>query len=127
MLRHAPTALQETAALFLSLGFYDSHLRSFVRQHRARWREMRAAIDRHLPDLALGQSSGGSSFWLSGSETFDAAALASRVLARGVILDPGRVFYMHADRGNAFRLGFGYIQPDRMESGLRIVAEELRP
>ena len=41
LVRHAPNIIQETTALFLGLGFYDNHLRNFVKRHGERWLRMR--------------------------------------------------------------------------------------
>lgn len=125
LLRHAPTPVQETAALFIGLGHYDAHLRRLLREMDRRRELMAAGIRRNLPRLTVSSASGGTSFWLTGADGRDGSALAHRLAAEGVILDPGRIFYFHQDRDDALRLGFGAIRPERIEPGIRLISRVL--
>ncbi len=123
MLRHAPTLMQETMAYFLRLGYYDIHLRRSVRRRRERWQRMDAAVRDYLPQFAV-QSSGGTSFWLTGPEGFDSSDFCRRLLARGVIVDDGAVFYMHGDIRRSFRMSFALADAVQIDAGIRLIAEE---
>ncbi len=126
LVRHAPTAIQETAALFLGLGFHDAHLRRVARRRRDGWNRMRDAIFRHLGAFRASYSNGGTSFWLSGPKGFDSSTFGEALLRKGVIIDPGRTFYLKNDVRNTFRLGFAYIEAARIEAGVRLIAKEAR-
>jgi len=126
LLRHGPTVVQETAALFLSLGHYDAHVSRLARRSRERWELMMAGIRRYLPDLAVTPSHGGSSFWLTGPQTLDSENLAERLQRRGVIIDAGPQFHMRNGGHNSFRLGFGFMRLERMDEGLRIIAATIK-
>ncbi len=123
LLRHPPTVLQETTALFLGLGYYDQHLRNFVRHHGERWNKMKRAIEERLGAFSVNHSVGGTSFWLTGPADFDATAFSECLKGEGVIVDKGETFYMRMEPRNSFRLGFAYVNESNMERGVDIIAE----
>lgn len=126
LVRHAPTLIQETVALFLGLGYHDSHLRKVERRRREGWKRMQEAIARHLGQFTVMQAPGGTSFWLQGPRDFDASALGEALLRKGTIIDPGRIFYLKNDIRNTFRLGFAYIDLERIEAGIRLIGREAK-
>ena len=126
MLRHPPTIVQETAARFIRLGYYDAHLRNVERRYRKRWHTMREAIRRHLGMLQVTDTIGGTCFWLTGPAGFDATELAIRLKARGVLVDKGQTFYLNNDVRRSFRVGFAYVPVGKLDEGVGIIAEEVR-
>ena len=124
MLRHPPTIVQETAARFIRLGYYDAHLRNVERRYRKRWHAMRDAIRRHLGMLDMTDTIGGTCFWLTGPAGFDATELAVRLKSRGVLVDKGQTFYLNNDDRRSFRVGFAYVPVAKLEEGVKIIAEE---
>lgn len=125
MLRHPPTILQETAALFFRLGYFDAHLRNIQRRFRRRWHAMRNAIARHLRMLEVTENEGGTSFWLTGPPSFNATELRNRLEPRGVLIDRGQIFYLKNDNRSSFRVGFAFVPVNKLEGGVRIIAEEV--
>jgi len=125
MLRHPPTIVQETAARFIRLGYYDAHLRHVERRYRKRWHTMRDAIRRHLGMLDTTDTLGGSCFWLTGPAGFDATELATRLKSRGVLVDKGQTFYLNNDDRRSFRVGFAYVPVGKLEEGVKIIAGEV--
>ncbi len=127
MLRHPPTNNQLTMALFLANGHYDSLVHRLHRVYRERWRAMAAALERYLPQSHLTPTFGGTSFWVAGPKRLDAAALAERALARGIIIEPGEVHFAGPKRPrNYFRLGFSSVERDRIEPGIKLLAGLIR-
>ncbi len=127
MLRHPPANNQRTAALFLSLGHHDALVRRLTRVLRERAEVMAGALARHLPDLAHTRSAGGSSYWVRGPEPLDARDLAERAKARGVLIEPGDVFFLsEPPPRNFFRLGFSSIPADRIEAGVAELGRVIR-
>lgn len=126
ILRHPPTLVQETAALFFRLGYFDAHLRNIQRRFKRRWHTMRSAIVRHLDMLHVTENEGGTSFWLTGPKGFDATKLRKRLIPRGVLIDRGQIFYLKNDDRRSFRVGFAYVPVDKLEDGVKIIAEEAK-
>lgn len=124
MVRHAPNNNQRTAALFLSLGHHDALIRKLHRAYRTRWEMMGEALQAHLPDAARIPSFGGTSFWVKGPEGLDSDALAGTARTRGLLLEPGRIYFGGPDvPRNFLRLGFSSIAENRIEPGVRLLAE----
>ncbi len=127
MLRHPPTHIQRTAALFIALGHYDSLIRRLHKHYRQRWQIMHEALERHLPETAVPNTFGGSCFWLTGPPRLDADELAGQALVQGIIIEPGRIFFAAPKPpGNHFRLGFSSISENRIEPGITRLAEVMQ-
>ena len=126
MFRHPPTLIQEVVALFIRLGYFDAHLRTLERRYKRRWQAMRDAISTHLGMLEQYDNKGGTSFWLTGPEDFDATLLRTRLRERGVLIDRGETFYLDRNRKNGLRLGFAFVPVERLEDGIKIIAEEVK-
>ena len=125
MMRHPPTIIQETVALFFRLGYYDSHLRNLQRRYKKRWHVMNDAISKYLSMLEQTQNKGGTSFWLRGPEGFNARDLEDRLREKGVLIDIGETYYLSSDT-RSFRLGFAFVTMQKLEEGIKIIAEEVK-
>ena len=124
MLRHPPANNERAVALFLSLGHHDSLVRRLSHAYKERWQTMGDALARYLPESAHMPAFGGTSCWVKGPETLDTRALVERAAARGILIEPGDVFfYSDPAPRNFFRLGFSSIPVDRIEPGIRMLAE----
>jgi GntR family transcriptional regulator/MocR family aminotransferase len=127
MVRHPPANNQRTAAHFLSLGHHEALGRRLAHIHRARAQAMRRALDRHLPEFACSIADGGSGAWIEGPPWLDARALAGRASGRGVLIEPGDVFFAGpCPPMNYLRLGFSSIPADRIEPGIAELARLVR-
>lgn len=127
MVRHAPNNNQRTAALFLSLGHHDTLIRRLHRAYRTRWEIMGEALKQHLPDASRVPSFGGTSFWVKGPEKLDSGELARAAAAKGVLIEPGRITFGAPDApSNFYRLAFSSIAEQKIEPGIRILADIVR-
>jgi GntR family transcriptional regulator/MocR family aminotransferase len=127
MLRHPPAYIQRTFALFLSLGHFDSLLRRLAATQRERGVLVMEALARELPECRFVPISGGGSCWVKLPEPLDATAVAQRARERGVLIEPGGVFFM-ADPPPAswFRIGYTAIPDAAITPGIRLLAEVVR-
>ncbi len=126
MLRHPPTIVQEIVALFFQLGYYDSHLHNIERRYKQRWHTMEKALEKHLGQLQRTRSKGGTSFWLTGPDGFDASLLKTRLQSQGVLIDRGQDYYLAQNDKRSFRLGFAYVPVAKLEDGVRIIAKTMQ-
>ena len=120
MLRHPPSDNQRAAALFISLGHYQSHLRQVAQALAERAAILDRLLPRYLPASRPQRGPGAASYWIEGPPGLDARAMAAAAAGQGVLVEPGDVFFNRAEAGrHCFRLGFSSIRADRIEPGLR--------
>ena len=128
MLRHPSAYIQRAFSLFISLGHHHSLLRRQSQEYQKRGAELARALARHLPDFRAAPITGSSFCWLEGPPWLDAAELAEAALADGVVIEPGKVFFMDdasAPR-NFLRIGFTSIRLEQIDPGIARLAEVVR-
>jgi len=124
MLRHPSAFIQRAFALFVSLGHYDAQLRRLALAQRERCALVLDALARHAPQCRVVPVTGGGSCWVLLPEGVAAPELAERAAERGVLIEPGDVFF-HAQPAPAacVRLGYQSIAANAIEPGIRMLAE----
>ncbi len=126
LLRHPPGHIQRTAANFLSLGYYDAQVNRMARAYKRRRAEMESALVEYGLLTAPVGSRGGSSFWLRAPDGIDTTQAAEDLLADGVVIEPGRVFFGPDHDNRAFyRLSYSSIQSSQIRDGIRRIAARL--
>jgi GntR family transcriptional regulator/MocR family aminotransferase len=127
MLRHPAANNERSTALFLAMGYHDALLRRLTQAYAERSALMAHALARHLPEVSFATVPGASSFWLRFPTGADARAIAGAALRRGVLIEPGDVFFAAAPPpSNHARLGFAAIGADRIEPGIAELAAAYR-
>ena len=127
VLRHPPGLIQRSAAYFLSLGHYDALLRRIQRAFGARREVMLQAVAEHGLEPAGGTGPGGSSLWMRAPEGTDTEALARRLRADSVLIEPGRPFFgTPLAPGNFYRIAYSSIPAERIPEGIARIAAALR-
>ena len=126
MLRHPPGHIQRTAAYFLSLGHYDAQIRRMSATLHRRRGALEEAIARHGLSVAGRGVYGGSSLWMQTADHIDTQALAERLRAQSVLIEPGAPFFAGPDRpGRFYRLAYSSIPETRIADGVTRIAEAI--
>jgi len=126
MLRHPAANNERSVALFLAMGYHDALLRRIRQTCAERARVTAAAVALHLPGVTYRATGGASSCWLRFPDGTDTRALAVAAERRGVLIEPGDVFFAgDAPPRNHARLGFASIATDRIAPGMRELAGAL--
>jgi GntR family transcriptional regulator/MocR family aminotransferase len=130
MYRHPSAHAQRTVALFIKLGYYDTMVKRLHHVYRERWEITGKALEKHLGEFFKIKTFGGTSFWVTGPEDLDADVLAAEALKKGVIIESGEPMFLPAKNKkgrpkNNFRIGFSSIPTERIEKGVKILAETL--
>lgn len=122
VLRQPPGHLQRALALMIAADAYSRHLRRHRTILKRNWQAMMDGIGAHLPVKPV-TTTGGTSFWVTGPAGLDADRLAADALDVGVVIEPGRIYFLGPDApSNCFRLGFSAIRTSAIEPGLRTLA-----
>lgn len=125
-LRHPPAFIQRAFAMFLSLGHYDAFQQRLSAAYGERFNALQAALAQHLPDASFVPVTGGVSCWVTAPERLDARELASAAAERGVLIEPGEIFFMSDQPPTRhFRLGITSIAAERIDAGIRELAEAM--
>ena len=85
------------------------------------------ALDTHLPEARHVPITGGASCWVEGPPWLDATRLAADAETRGILIELGDVFFMAGlEQRNCFRMGFSSIKLEKIDAGVRALAELVR-
>ena len=127
VLRHPPANNQRAVAIFLSLGHHDALVRRLVRSMRDKRDALREAMAEMMPRFDAGPGAASASIWFRGPPGVDAEVLAERARARGVIVEPGAVFYNDPETAprDALRFGVTAIERRRIEKGVAALASAM--
>ena len=124
MLRHPAANNERSAGLFLAMGYHDALLRRLKQTYAERAQCVTHALRTHMPEVAFRAVTGASSCWLRFPDSVDTRELAAAAQQQGVLVEPGDVFFAaEAPRCNFMRLGFSSIVAERIEPGIRALAD----
>lgn len=127
VLRHPPGHIQRTAAYFLSLGHYDAQIRRMSKALAHRREALDAAVEKNGLTVAGRGILGGSSLWMSAPEHVNTTRLARSLQSQSVHIEPGASFFSSSNRPeNYYRLGYSSISTDRIEPGVKLIADAIR-
>jgi GntR family transcriptional regulator/MocR family aminotransferase len=126
IMRHPPGSIQRTAAYFLSLGHYDTQINTIRKAYQSRRSTMEAAMLEHGLIQACPSTAGGSSFWMRAPNGVDTGVLARRLYRRGVVIEPGQVFFAARTPPSCFyRLAYSSIPGASIAEGIARISQEI--
>ncbi|UUZ66509.1 aminotransferase class I/II-fold pyridoxal phosphate-dependent enzyme (plasmid) [Polaromonas sp. P1-6] len=111
IMRHPPTNNAHTASLFIAQGHHDAFIRKLNVTYRERREVLVNAFAAWLPQFQITPSLGGSGAWIKGPDGLNCQELAKHCAARGVLIEPGDVFFNKpsASTQSYFRMGYSAI------------------
>ncbi|WP_339669836.1 PLP-dependent aminotransferase family protein [Dasania marina] len=122
--RNTPRNNQRSAALFLERGYYDAHVKKQRDLYEGRWKTMEYALRRYMPGSSVPPTFGGTSYWVKGPDNLNCQRLFEQAKKQDVLIEPGDMFFLDdSPKHNYFRLGYSSIAEDKIESGIKILAE----
>ncbi|GAA4838469.1 PLP-dependent aminotransferase family protein [Saccharopolyspora rosea] len=124
VLRHPPGHLQRALALLIESGEYLRSLRRYRTKLMRKWIATCEMVDRYLPWQESVFPPGGVSLWMTGPSELDCRPLVERAEQRGILVEPGDIFFLDRDEGrHHFRIGFSAIPLRAIEPGMRRLGE----
>ena len=124
MVRHPPANNQRLVALFLSMGHHDSLIHRLSQTYQERWRVMGDALNRYLPESSRIPSFGGTSYWVKGPDQLDTRELKNNARKASILIESGDICFMQPKPPqNFFRLGYSSIAVNKIEPGIKKLAD----
>lgn len=125
---HTNRVGQWQALQWIGSETYQEHLLELRGFYRTRRDQFEAALKRHFSDLAEWNSpQGGLFFWLTLKQKLDTRTLLDTALAQNVAFMPGEPFFTDPDANPGYlRLNFSHIDPQRLDEGLKRLANVIR-
>lgn len=122
--RHTPANNAHTASLFIAQGHHDAFIRKLNVTYRERRELLDRAFARYLPQFHIMPSQGGSGAWIQGPAGLHAQALTESCAARGVLIEPGDIFFRKssATSQSCLRLGYAAIPGNLIDAGVKELA-----
>jgi len=122
----SPGLTHQAIGHLLATGRYELHLRRLRRFLQENYRRYARAIEAQLPGTKVSRPQGGFLLWVELPAHVDATALLRRAAAAGISLAPGRMFTLHEQYRNCFRLSYGLPFSEEVEAGLTRLGELVR-
>ena len=124
---HTSTLDQLLVATYLSLFDIERHIEEVRHECRRRRDAMVGALRRELGDaVACRPPHGGLFLWVELPAGMSARELLRAALRHDVAFPPGDAFFANGGHANTLRLAFSDSPPDRIEEGVRRLAEAFR-
>jgi GntR family transcriptional regulator / MocR family aminotransferase len=125
--RHPPVNNQRAIALFLQLGYYHAGIKRLIAAYRNRAAALAEGLRAHLPEMVFELPTGGSALWAEGPPRISFDAVVKPAGAKGLLFDPGSVFFDQPDPPENFvRLGYSSIALESINPGIQMLARTLR-
>jgi GntR family transcriptional regulator/MocR family aminotransferase len=127
MIRHPSSFIQRSLSLFIALGYHDAHLKRLAQAQKERGSLMLESLAKHAPQCTVTPLGGGGSCWVKLPAGVSATELAIKAAERGVLIEPGDVFFQtDAPDEHFIRLGFQSISAGVIDAGIAALAGVIR-
>ncbi|MDP5252858.1 MULTISPECIES: PLP-dependent aminotransferase family protein [unclassified Vibrio] len=122
--RHPPSNNQRITALFISQGYYDSHVRRMRRVYAEKWQLMEQGISRYLHQCEIHSTPGSFCFWIGLPHGITGKSVIAKAAEQGILVESGDSLFLQDDAPkNYIRLGFSAINSAKILEGLEILGE----
>ena len=114
-------------AAFCQQGLLEPHIIRLRQVYRQRRDATLAALEAHMPEGVRWTRPGGGFFvWLTLPQPLRATEVARRAGEEGLLIPVGDPFFAEAPTGQHLRLAFSYVPPDKIDEGVKTLAQVVR-
>ena len=122
-----PVFDQYMATEFLTSGALDANLVKTKAEYRRRRDLMVSLLEKYMPaGVKWTYPEGGLFLFLTLPEGIDTIEMYDEALSRGVAYVAGSFFFLDGSHRNTMRLNFSFIAEEKMEPGLKLLAEIIK-
>ena len=88
---------------------------------------MANAIKKHQLEIAGSTSPEGGFFWMKTPKELNTDMLSTKIATKGVLIEPGKNFFAPPNQPeNYYRLAFSSINEEKIEDGIKILADNIK-
>ncbi|MBO4604945.1 MAG: PLP-dependent aminotransferase family protein [Bacteroidales bacterium] len=121
-----PIMDQYMAAEFMAGGELDKNLAHTIELYRSKRDYLLGLLEKYMPaGVSWTHPEGGLFLFVTLPDDIDTVALYERALAAGVAYVAGSFFYVDGSHRNTMRLNFSFLDKERMEPGIKLLASLL--
>lgn len=121
-----PIMDQYMAAEFMAGGELDKNLAHTIELYRDKRDYLLSLLEKYMPaGVSWTHPEGGLFLFVTLPENIDTVALYDRALSSGVAYVAGSFFYVDGSHKNTMRLNFSFLDKERMEPGIKLLASLL--
>jgi len=122
-----PVFDQYVAAEFLRSGRLDANLARSIELYKGKRDLLLSLLEKHMPEgVRWTHPEGGLFLFITMPEGFDAVKFYDKALDAGVAYVAGEFFHPDGSGKNTMRMNFSFMTRQRIEEGVRLLAELLR-
>lgn len=124
---HTSTFTQLISARCLDSGLMNKHLPEVRKLYKDQCHCMLEALKRYMPEnVSWTKPEGGMFIWVTLPDYFNADTMMKEALDRKVAYVPGSAFYACEPKYNNLRLSFVTVPPEKIDQGIKALAELIR-
>ncbi len=122
----APIFDQYLMAEYINSGMLDENLPKSIALYKDKRDHLLSLLEKYMPEgVTWTHPEGGLFLFLTLPENIDTVALYDKALSAGVAYVSGAFFHTDGSGKNTMRLNFSFLDKDRMEEGIKILASIL--
>ncbi len=119
--------IQKALNIILTKGEFDTHIARIRNIFSKRWKMMLESLNKYMPEeVSYTLPKGGLYIWLNLPKGLSSRELYYRAIGRGITFVPGDIFLPEARLSEGLRLSFAQISEEKIEEGIRKLAECIR-
>ncbi|TDT47635.1 PLP-dependent aminotransferase family protein [Fonticella tunisiensis] len=111
--------MQRAFDLYLRKRKWQEHLNLMLRIYKERYDVLIYELKRKMPYVYFEEPEGGIHIW--GKTDLESSILSSIGQQKGVLIAPGRVFYIDDKESSYFRISFAGVEKDKISEGVELL------
>jgi len=121
---HTNTFAQFVVYEYIKAGNLDKHIELIKAEYSKRRKVMIESLKKYCPSyVKWTKAEGGLFLWVFLPEHVSATELLKKAIEKKVAYVPGKPFYVREDKEHALRLNFSNATPEKIEEGIKRLAE----
>lgn len=121
------TIAQMVISEYLTRYDIDEHISKIIEVYKKRRNITIECIERYFPqNIKFTRPEGGLFTWIELPESISARDILDRCLEKKVAFVPGDSFFPNASKDNTLRINYSNMPEDKIEKGLKIIAEVVK-